>query len=101
MVQLASHNVPENFFLCNSFTAPMTLESDFCDTFVESIRPDDEVVELKNRTTTLIVRDGLRMPHRSRQKNMKIHYGRVTVNEMPSLSIRASATIDILAQSQA
>lgn len=79
----------------------MILGADFCDEFVQAIRPYDKMVELEDGTAIPILQNSFPTQQRSQQKDMRIPYGHVTDDKTPSPLIRHSAKIDFPAQSQA
>ena len=60
IVRLGPYAVAHRFIVCDNLAAPLILGTDFCDTYVEAIRPKKKVVELDDGTTIPIVRRALK-----------------------------------------
>lgn len=58
-VQLGTFVTRATFMVCHNLAAPVILGCDYCDRFVEAIRPRQREVELTNGTTIPIVRKAL------------------------------------------
>lgn len=60
LVRLGHYVVKLDFLVCKQLAAPVILGCDFCDRFVESIRPRARTVEMEDGTSVPIVRRPLR-----------------------------------------
>lgn len=60
VVQLGNHVVMLPFIVCTTLAAPVVLGCDYCDRFVEAIRPKNREVELDDGSTVPIVRRPLK-----------------------------------------
>lgn len=78
----------------------MIFGANFCDKFIQTIRPIDKPIELDDRTTIPIVRPGLH-EHSAAQQIRRSPIARDKSKNMPSPLNGASATIPIPVQSQA
>lgn len=60
VVQLGNHVFMFPFIVCTTLAAPVVLGCDYCDRFVEAIRPKDREVELDDVSTVPIVQRPLK-----------------------------------------
>lgn len=77
----------------------MILGADFCDKDLQAIRPSHKAIKFDDRTAMQIHLIDLQVQQRLQQRNLGTLHGYKIDNITPSSLIRASATINIPAQS--
>ena len=88
-----------DFIICQQLAAPMILGADYCDRFVEAIRPRKKLIELDDGSTVPIVRRPLKRHPKLTPLPEGLDYDRTSGRVSPK--VRAAETIIIPAKSQA
>ena len=65
LVRLGTYLVKVDFIVCDRLAAPVILGCEYCDRFVEAIRPRKKLVELEDGSTIPITRRSLTRPPRA------------------------------------
>lgn len=99
-MQLVFYNFRVIVFVWDSLAAPIILEADLCDKFVQDTGPGDKVVELADGIAFRVLRNHRWVQQMIHQKKMGTPYGHETDAKRSHYLIRSSATINIPAQSQ-
>lgn len=93
VVQLGTFVVRDVFIVCRTLAAPAILGADFCDKYVEAIRPKKRHVELDDGTTVPIVRGVLRRV--APEKNSDVAKEEKKTKTDPSTAIKVSQPVTI------
>lgn len=98
VLRLGTYVVQLDFVVCDSLAAPVILGCDFCDRFVEAIRPRAKTVEMADGSTVPIVRKPLK---RATKKRVPLPAAQEPTNTSPvSTKFRVANSLAVPPESQ-
>ncbi|CAN8076123.1 unnamed protein product [Agarophyton chilense] len=93
LVRLGRFVVLVDFIVCKTLAAPVVLGCDYCDKFVEAIRPRRKLVELDDRSMVPIVRKPMRRCSEAPRLPPSMEYGKSGGRVSPRIRVAKSAML--------